>query len=295
MKIAYYPGCTMKTRAASLELAAVEALNVLGVEFTELERWNCCGAVFSLAEDDLIHHVAPVRNLVRAQQEGCDTVVTICSQCYNTLARANLLVRGDQEKLETINRFMDEEPDYEGGIEVVHYLTLLRDHVGWDALKAKVVRPLDGLKVAPFYGCTLLRPDEVSIDPLHEGVLEQFLLALGAEPVAHSAATECCGSYQMLAHPEEGMQRAAKVIGSANHAGAEALVLSCPLCEYNLGTRQSDVVAMSGELKPVPTLYFTQLLGIALGLEPDLYRLDLAGPEARDLLVEKNFVAAATV
>jgi heterodisulfide reductase subunit B len=295
MKIAYYPGCTMKTKAASLELAAVEALKVLGVEFTELERWNCCGAVFSLAEDDLIHQMAPVRNLIRAQQEGCDTVVTICSQCYNTLARANLLVREDEEKRDTINRFMDEEPDYDGGIEVVHYLTLLRDQVGWDALKEKVVRPLDGFKVAPFYGCTLLRPDEVSIDPLHEGVLEDFLRALGAEPVPFKAATECCGSYQMLAHPEEGMQRAAKVIESVNEAGAEALVLSCPLCEYNLGSRQGEVVAMGEELEPVPTLYFTQLLAIALGLEPDLYRLDLAGRAARDLLTEKNFVAAATV
>ena len=295
MKLAYYPGCTMKTKAASLELAAVEALNVLGVEFTELERWNCCGAVFSLAEDDLIHQVAPVRNLIRAQQEGCDTVVTICSQCYNTLARANLLVRGDEEKRDTINRFMDEEPDYDGGIEVVHYLTLLRDQVGWDALKEKVVRPLNGFKVAPFYGCTLLRPDEVSVDPLHEGVLEDFLRALGAEPVPYSAATECCGSYQMLAHPEEGMQRAAKVIGSANEAGAEALVLSCPLCEYNLGSRQSEVVAMDEKLEEVPTLYFTQLLGIALGLEPDLYRLDLAGRAARDLLMEKKFVAAAAI
>jgi heterodisulfide reductase subunit B len=295
MKIAYYPGCTMKTKAANLEIAAVEALRVLGVEFTELERWNCCGAVFSLAEDDLIHHVAPVRNLIRAQQEDCDTVVTICSQCYNTLARANLLVRGDEEKRDTLNRFMDEEPDYDGGIEVVHYLNLLRDQVGWDALKEKIVRPLDGLKVASFYGCTLLRPEEVSIDPLHEGVLEEFLGALGAEVVPFSAATECCGSYQMLAHPEEGMQRAAKVIGSANRAGAEALVLSCPLCEYNLGSRQPEVVAMGEDLEEVPTLYFTQLLGIALGLEPDLYRLDLAGRAARDLLTEKNFVAAATV
>jgi heterodisulfide reductase subunit B len=285
----------MKTKAANLELAAVEALNVLGVEFTELERWNCCGAVFSLAEDDLIHHVAPVRNLIRAQQEDCDTVVTICSQCYNTLARANLLVREDEEKRDTLNRFMDEEPDYDGGIEVVHYLNLLRDQVGWDVLKDKIVHSLDGLKVAPFYGCTLLRPDEVSIDPLHEGVLEEFLGALGAEVVPFSAATECCGSYQMLAHPEEGMQRAAKVIGSANLAGAEALVLSCPLCEYNLGSRQSEVVAMGEDLEEVPTLYFTQLLGIALGLEPDLYRLDLAGRAARDLLTEKNFVAAATV
>ncbi|MEJ2580381.1 MAG: CoB--CoM heterodisulfide reductase iron-sulfur subunit B family protein [Acidobacteriota bacterium] len=295
MKIAYYPGCTMKTKAANLELAAVEALNVLGVEFTELERWNCCGAVFSLAEDDLIHQMAPIRNLIRAQQEGCDTVVTICSQCYNTLARANLLVRGDEEKRDTINRFMDEEPDYDGSIEVMHYLTLLRDQVGWDALKEKVVRPLDGLKVAPFYGSTLLPPDEVTIDPLNEGVLEKFLAALGAEVVPFSAATECCGSYQMLAHPEEGMQRAAKVIGSANRSGAEALVLSCPLCEYNLGSRQPEVVATSKDLEEVPTLYFTQLLGIALGLEPDLYRLDLAGRAARDLLTEKNFVAAAAV
>jgi heterodisulfide reductase subunit B len=285
----------MKTKAANLEIAAVEALNVLGVEFTELKRWNCCGAVFSLAEDDLIHHVAPVRNLIRAQQEDCDTVVTICSQCYNTLARANLLVRGDEEKRDTLNRFMDEEPDYDGGIEVVHYLNLLRDEVGWEVLKEKIVRPLDGLKVAPFYGCTLLRPDEVSIDPLHEGVLEEFLAVLGAEVVPFSAATECCGSYQMLAHPEEGMQRAAKVIGSANRAGAEALVLGCPLCEYNLGSRQPEVVAMGEDLEEVPTLYFTQLLGIALGLEPDLYRLDLAGRAARDLLTEKNFVAAATV
>jgi heterodisulfide reductase subunit B len=295
MKIAYYPGCTMKTKAASLELAALEALNVLGVEFIELERWNCCGAVFSLAEDDLLHQVAPVRNLIRAQQEGCDTVVTICSQCYNTLARANLLVKGDEEKLDTLNRFMDEEPDYDGGIEVVHFLSLLRDQVGWDTLKAKVVKPLDGFKVAPFYGCTLLRPDDVSIDPLHTGLLEDFLRALGAEPVPFSASTECCGSYQMLAHPEEGMQRAAKVIGSANDSGADAIVLGCPLCEYNLGSRQGDVIAASEGLKPVPTLYFTQLLGIALGLEPELYRLDLAGPAARDLLTAKKFVAAAAV
>ena len=292
MKLAYYPGCTMKTKAANLELAAVEALNVLGVEFTELERWNCCGAVFSLAEDDLIHQVAPVRNLIRAQQEDCDTVVTICSQCYNTLARANLLVRGDEEKRDTLNRFMDEEPDYDGHIEVMHYLTLLRDHVGWDTLKAKVVKPLDGLKVAPFYGCTLLRPDEVSIDPLHEGVLEEFLAAIGAEVVPFSAATECCGSYQMLAHPEEGMQRAAKVIGSANRAGAEALVLSCPLCEYNLGRRQKDIREKNAEVAVMPVYYFTQLLAIALGLDADTCHFELNMDNARTLLEERNFLGA---
>ncbi|MCP4901762.1 MAG: heterodisulfide reductase, subunit B, partial [bacterium] len=179
MKLTYYPGCTLKSKAANLEKAAIASLEALGVEFEELERWNCCGAVFSLADDDLIHHVASVRDLIRVQQQESDTVFTICSQCYNTLARANLLMRDDEEKRETINRFMDEEPDYEGGVQVLHFLQLLRDHVGWDTVRSKVVKPLEGLKVAPFYGCTLVRPNEVSIDPLQDGLLEEFLVALG--------------------------------------------------------------------------------------------------------------------
>ena len=292
MKVGYYPGCTLKTKAANLERAAMAAFDRLGVEFVELDRWNCCGAVFSLADDDLIHHVAPVRNLIRAAQEGCDTLVTICSQCYNTLARANQLVRTDEEKRDTINRFMDEEPDYEGTVEVLHYLTLLRDHVGWDRLRDAVTQPLAGIRVAPFYGCTLVRPIEVAIDAADPTILEDFLAALGADVVPFAAARECCGSYQMLAHPEEGVQRASKVIDAANQAQADALVLSCPMCEYNLGTRQPDVLAFSEGLTPVPTYYFTQLLGVALGLDEDLYRLDLNGETARSLLVARNLIAA---
>jgi len=294
MNLAYYPGCTLKTKAANLEMAAMEALRKLGVEFQELDRWNCCGAVFSLADDDLIHHVAPVRNLIRVQETGHDTVVTICSQCYNTLARANQLVRDDESKLETINLFMDEEPDYDGSVEVLHYLTLLRDHVGWDRLREAVTTPLAGLKVAPFYGCTLVRPAEVSIDPLGEGVLEDFLRALGAEPVPFAAGTECCGSYQMIAHPEDGLRRAGEIIASANRAQADAMVLSCPMCEYNLGTRQTAIIESNVDLQPVPTFYFTQLLGVALGLEPDLWRLDLNNEAARNLLTERNLVVTAT-
>lgn len=292
MKIGYYPGCTLKSKAANLEQTATAALQLLGVDFFELERWNCCGAVFSLADDDLIHQVAPVRNLMRAQQAGCDTLVTICSQCYNTLARANLLVRDDAEKMETLNRFMREEPDYDGSVEVVHYLRLLRDLVGWDRLRESVKVPLTGLKVAPFYGCTLVRPTEVGVDVGDETILEDFLVALGAEVMPFAAARECCGSYQMLAHPEEGVARAAKVIAAANGSGADALVLSCPLCEYNLGTRQGAVVASSDALSAVPTYYFTQLLGIALGLDQDLWRLDLNGEAARVLLAERNLIAA---
>jgi len=292
MTLGYYPGCTLKTKAANLERAAMAAFDALGIDYREIDRWNCCGAVFSLAADDLIHHVAPVRNLIRVQQAGCDTLVTICSQCYNTLARANLLVRSDEEKRDTLNRFMYEEPDYDGGVEVFHYLQVLRDQVGWDRLRAAVTVPLHGLKVAPFYGCTLVRPAEVAIDAGDETILEDFLTALGAQVVPFEARRECCGSYQMLAHPEEGMRRALKVVEAANRAQVDALVLSCPLCEYNLGTKGSNVAAMSEGLSPVPTYYFTQLLGVALGLDQDLYRLDLNGEGARSLLAERNLIAA---
>jgi heterodisulfide reductase subunit B len=155
-----------------------------------------------------------------------------------------------------------------------------------------VVVPLDGLKVAPFYGCTLVRPEEVSLDGAQPTLLEDFIRAVGAEPVPFTAATECCGSYQMLAHPEAGMERAGKVVAAANRAAADALILSCPMCEYNLGTRQAHVVEQADGIHEVPTFYFTQLLAVALGLEPELWRLDLNGPAARQLLAERNLAQA---
>jgi len=295
MKLTYYPGCTLKTKAANLEDSALAALEALGIEARELERWNCCGAVFSLADDDLLHHLAPVRNLIRVQEAGCDTVVTLCSQCYNVLARANLLMRGDAEKRDTINRFMDEEPDYAGGVEVVHYLKLLEQRVGWDALRARVKVPLTGLKVAPFYGCTLIRPADVALAAADEQLFEGFLAALGAEPVAYAAARECCGAYQGLAHPAEGMRRAGKVLATVARAGADAIALSCPLCEYNLGTRQAAALAEAGVSTPIPTYYFTQLLAVALGLEAEVCRLELNGEAAIELLRRNEYLAPAAV
>jgi heterodisulfide reductase subunit B len=293
-KLSYYPGCTLKTKARNLEQAALSALQELGVEFQELPRWNCCGAVFSLADDDLIHQVAPVRNLIRAMQQGSDTVFTLCSQCYNVLARANQLVRDDEEKRKTINLFMDEEPDYGGEVEVLHLLTYLRDHVGWDTLREKVKVPLNGLKVATFYGCTLIRPEPVSINAPTPGIFQDFLRALGAEPVPFSASEECCGSYQSLINPEAENERAAKVLRSAADSGAEALVLSCPLCEYNLGARQPVVLEHAEGLEPIPSFYFTQLLALAMGLQPDVCHLELNSEVALQMLKDKRFIAAAS-
>jgi heterodisulfide reductase subunit B2 len=294
MKVSYYPGCTLKTKAKNLEAAALASLAALGAEVEELPRWNCCGAVHSLADDDLIHHVAPVRDLVRAMQEGSSKVVTLCSMCYNTLARANLLMQKDEVKRNTINAFMNEEPDYHGEIEVLHFLNFLRDEIGWEKIRQSVKAPLGGLKVATYYGCTLLRPQEVAIEPPggHQ-IMGDFLEALGAQPVEFPLSSFCCGSYQILVNPDAALEVSATILASAEKHGADVLALSCPLCEYNLGKRQEGVVEKGRLPREIPTVYFTQLLAMALGLDEKACRLDLCTEKARELLQGKSFAGAA--
>jgi len=146
----------LKTKARNLEEPAIASLEVLGLKLEEIPRWNCCGAVYSLAEDDLIHQVAPVRNLIRVKEQGKNELATLCAFCFNTLKRANLLMKENAEKRNTLNSFMDEEIDYSGEVKVVHLLEVLRDEIGWGTLAQKVKLPLRELKVAPYYGCTLL-------------------------------------------------------------------------------------------------------------------------------------------
>lgn len=299
MTIGYYPGCTLKTKAKNLEDSALACLAALGVEVAELPRWNCCGAVFSLSDDDLIHHIAPVRDLIRAKDAGHDRVVTLCSMCYNTLARANRIMKGetpeDEEKRKTINLFMDEETDYFGEVEVLHYLDFLKAEVGWDKVAAAVKTPLEGLKVAAYYGCTLLRPQEVAIEPpAHLALFDDFIRALGAEAVDFPEAAACCSSYQILAHESAALQATAKIIKSASEHKADAMVLSCPVCEYNLGRRQDDARAKDESINAVPTFYFTQLLAVALGLPAEDQGMDLNEEAARLLLHEKKLVLSAT-
>jgi heterodisulfide reductase subunit B len=237
--------------------------------------------------------VAPVRDLVRAQEQGSDTVVTLCSMCYNTLARANRLMREDEVKRRTINDFMDEEKDYAGEVEVVHLLTFLRDHVGWDALRSRVKKPLSGLKVAPYYGCTLLRPRNVAIEPPGDpALMKEFLTALGAEAVDFADQTLCCGSYQILAHPEAALGVSAAILQSAIDAGADSLILSCPLCEYNLGKTQKKLLSGQKISREVPVYYFTQLLALSLGLDDAVCRFDLSDASALEFLRCRNLSGA---
>jgi len=294
MKVSYYPGCTLKTKAKNLEKSALAAFDALGIDWEELPRWNCCGAVFSLADDDLIHMIAPVRDLVRAKELGSDTVVTLCSMCYNTLARANELMKTDETKRNTINDFMDEEPDYFGDLKVVHFLDFLRDEIGWDKLKEKIKSPLNGLKVAPYYGCTLLRPEDVAIDhPDNPTIFGEFMDALGAEVIEFPSSTVCCGSYQALGNPDAALKVSFDILSDAVSRGADALVLTCPLCDYNLGRRQDAMLQKYEGATDVPVLYFTQLLAVALGLPADVCHFELNRGSTVALLQKRDLLATA--
>lgn len=294
MKIVYYPGCTLKQKARNLESAALASLETLGLVVEELDRWNCCGAVYSLANDDLIHMIGPVRNLVRAKEQGANKIVTLCSMCYNTLARANRLMQTDEEKRDTINRFMDEEIDYFGEVEVVHYLTLLKEEIGWDTIKEKVQTPLANIKVAAYYGCTLQRPEEVGIEPMGRfDLMNDLLTAIGAEAVDFSAAATCCGSYQVITEEAGDNNAAAHVLKVAAGVGIDALATSCPLCEFNLGQQQEALLVRGKITENIPTFYFTQLLAIALGIAPEECLFELNDSKSVELLEAKSILAPA--
>jgi heterodisulfide reductase subunit B len=291
MDLSYYPGCTLKTKAKNLEDPAIASMAALGINLVEIQRWNCCGVTYSLADDDLAHHLAPVRNLIRVNEQGANKVATLCSFCYNSLKRANLLMQNDQEKRKTLNDFMEEEGDYNGEVEVVHVLEMLRDEIGWANISEKVKVPLHGLKVAPYYGCTLLRPREVAIDDVERPtILGKLMTAIGVEVVDFPFATECCGSFQIVSNPDFVTQRAWDILSSALRRGADALVLTCPLCNFNLSQRQQELRRKYSDFKGIPIFYFSQLLALALQLGPQLCHFELSYGEPLHILKSKDLV-----
>ena len=292
MKITYYPGCTLKANARNFEDSALYALEQLDIDVEELTRWNCCGTVFSLATDDLIHHMAPIRNLIRVKESGSDRVMTLCAMCYNTLKRANKRMKDDPESLEKINQVMyKEEINYEGDVEIYHLLELMRDEIQFNNLAQKVTKPLKNLKVACYYGCMLVRPREVGIDdPENPVVMEDFVRALGGEPIDFPYKTECCGSYQTVDKTGIVAERTNQIINSAKNRGADVIASSCPLCAFNLDHRQKQTVQIYQDFEGLPILYFTQLLAIALSCPKEILRLDLHYFDPEPILQEKVLI-----
>ncbi|HTU01479.1 MAG TPA: CoB--CoM heterodisulfide reductase iron-sulfur subunit B family protein [Candidatus Sulfotelmatobacter sp.] len=272
MRISYFPGCTLHSKARSFDASARAAALALDIVMDELPEWTCCGATFSMPADSAMGLVAPTRILASVKEAG--KLLTLCSFCYNTLKRTNHVILNDAERRRKVMTFLDE--DYQGNVRTVHLLEILRDDIGFEALKGRVTKRLGGLKVAPYYGCLLLRPAaEVGFDdPERPTILEKFLASLGCEVIDFPHKTECCGSFVTVSTPETARSCAWPILEAAGRQGAEMLVVSCPLCQYNLDRAQRDVPAGHRRPAELPVLYFSQLLALALGCEESCLHLD---------------------
>ena len=215
MKINYYPGCTLKTKAKDLDLYARLSAEKLGVEMEEIPFWQCCGAVYPTAKDEIATKLSAVRALEYSKNNG-GKLLTLCSACHNVIKRVNCDMQNDENINKKVNNYCKFESAYNGETEVIHYLEMLKNEVGFENIKKAVVNPI-GKKIGAYYGCLLLRPSkEMAFDnPENPTIIEDFITAIGGVPVKYPMRNECCGAYVALMNDELPKKRSKMVLESA--------------------------------------------------------------------------------
>jgi succinate dehydrogenase / fumarate reductase cytochrome b subunit len=269
-RVAYYKGCLASLSAKELDTSTQALAPKVGLELAELESVTCCGAGdIHEAEPDYYLHLN-ARILAYAEAEGTDTLMTICNVCTLNLRQANFQLQGDEALRERVNRNLRAVgvPAYSGGVDVQHVLWLIAEGPGYELLQEAAHRGLKGLKVAPFYGCQILRPSKILgfEDPDRPWSLERIIEACGGEPIDYPAKIKCCGFPIIQAREETALGELIQPIEQAKEAGADAIVTPCPLCHLSLDAWQSKLKAATGQDFQMPILHLSQLVGVAAGL-----------------------------
>jgi len=256
----YFPGCTSHSTSAEYDLSIKAVMEALGVGLVEIEDWNCCGAAAVHSMNRLLSLCLPARNIAMAQKRDLELVVP-CAGCFNMLKRAEHVLKTDPEGRREVESTVGFT--YREDLKIRALIDMVVNGIGFDRIEKKVGRPLTGLKVACYYGCALVRHPKVTQldDPENPQYMDQLMAALGATPVDWSYKTDCCGADLALTHGNAVVKLVNKIVGMAQEAGAQCLVCSCGLCQINLEMRQ-DVDTLG-----LPVFYFTELMGIAFGLE----------------------------
>jgi len=290
MKYAYFPGCSLQGSGAEYARSGEAVLKALGIELEEVDDWVCCGATAAHATSRLLSLALPAISCAAAEKQGLD-VLTCCAACYARLKETNHQVGADPELAAEISEII-EEP-YRGRQRVLHITEVLARELGPEAIRAHVSKPLTGLKVACYYGCLMARmPKELRIDsPEYPTLLDELMTAVGAEPLDWPYKTECCGAALTLSRTKTVVRLCTEILLMAKEAGADVLAVACPLCQANLDMYQTEAEKRSGEQLSIPALYFTQLMGLAMGLAPEAVCLDKVIVDPLPLLAEKGFVA----
>jgi succinate dehydrogenase / fumarate reductase cytochrome b subunit len=276
MRFAYYPGCSARSTCAELNEATHRVATRLGLALTQLESATCTGARELRAIDPIGFFTLNVRILALAEREGLP-LMTICNTCTLNLLDAHAAFVDDPELAQKVNGALaDEGLRYSGRTRISHFLWVLYEDIGVERLRDLVVRPLNGLSVAAFYGCHITRPPQRYgfVDSRNNVALERLAELLGCRPIDYSGRTECCG-FHTAAHDERvAIKLTGQHIKSARSGGAKAMVTPCPLCHTVLDGIQREIEKDMGETLDMPVLHLPQLVGLALGLTPEELRLD---------------------
>ena len=259
-KYSYYPGCTSHSTAVEYDLSTKAVMKALGVELVEIEDWNCCGAAAVHSTNKLLSLCLPARNIAMAQKNDLELVVP-CAGCFNMLKRSERALKTDPDARREIESTIGFT--YREDLKIRALIDIVVNGIGFDRIEERVQKPLTGMKVACYYGCALVRHPKVTQldDPENPQYLDTLMAALGATPVDWSFKTDCCGADLALTHGDVVVKLVNRIVGMAKEAGAECLVCSCGLCQMNLEMRQ-DTDALG-----LPVFYFTELMGVAFGLE----------------------------
>ncbi len=271
MKYAFYPGCVSQGGAPELYPAAKMICERLEIELDEIHAWTCCGAGVMQEKNQLFGDTLNARTLAKAEQQGL-TIMTICSTCQGVVSQANKRMKDDPEYLAQINSHLAEEGlEYKGTAEIKHLLWILIEDYGLENLLPHVTRSLGNLRIAPFYGCYIVRPTEalgIEEHPERQTSLETLIQTLGATAVDFEGKTRCCGFPILTINEKNSMAMVGKHTGDAKDLGADAMVTPCPLCHLNLDGFQPKAAKQAQRDIGLPILHLPQLIGLAMGISP---------------------------
>jgi len=277
MTLTYFPGCSLRHSSAEFDVSTRKVLQVLGVEFKEVPEWTCCGSTPAHMMDHLLAQSLAARNLRQAALVGTEMLAP-CPSCYQREKNAEIEIHKSDAFRAEVNEVLDEP--YEADVKVFSLPEYLIKFVGEEKVAAAVKTDLSQLKVVPYYGCLLGRPSELTgeCDNEQPMMMDLLLQAAGADVKWWNYKTECCGASVGMPKLEIQRQLSGKVLRQALAAGADAVVVCCPLCHVNLDLKQAQINSYSGTDYEVPILYLPQVLGLAFGLTPD------------DVMLNKNVV-----
>lgn len=264
----YYPGCSAEATAVGLGLSVQAIAKPLDMELIELEGWTCCGSTPYGSLDELESIVVAARNLALAEKTGLD-LVTPCSSCFITLYQADIKLKDHPQLMAQINEALAvANLEYHGNVQIRHLTEVLVNDITPEVITTKVKRPLHGLKVAPYYGCQLVRPDYGFDDPEAPQSLDRLVACLGAEAVPFPLKNRCCGGSLIIPEEDLALGLIRKLLDNALENGAQCIVTPCPLCQTNLDAYQSRVNSKFKTHYNLPVLFISQLIGLALGVDP---------------------------